>query len=788
MGENTIQNNARFNTCIELPPQINSPGFLNGENPSSKGLLKNSLPELELQMIMIFGLSQTFHFVFKRLGLPKISSDILTGLVLGYALVDDKGNPINERLFTPAGEQIMGTVSIFGYCLFLFLTGVKMNVGMISKTGTMAMTIAVGALLVPFFCGLITKEFIGGSLKPQDKDELSFVFITQTLVPFPVIASLITELNILNSELGWLGLSAALVSDLIGFSLTASFLMVRVLLESKSKALIDSAATIAYVAIAVFVIRPLMFRIIKNTPEGRPVKDVYVYSIIVLAMASSIFSEAIDQQVYMAPYILGLAIPEGPPLGSAIASKLDCFVSGVFVPLYVTTSVLRADLRRFKFDTLTTSSIILVMVTTVSKFIACFMSCTYYEMPMLDSWALSFIMTSKGIVEIGLYTLFRDLNNLAESTFNFLIISILATSAIAPIFVKFLYDPSRKYAGYQKRNLMHLKPDSELRVLVCIHRPDDIPAMINLLDASSPTKESPISVYVLHLIELIGRSSPIFISHQAQRKSLSEFSYSQNVILSFRLFENNNWEAITINAFTAVSPPKLMHDDICTLALDKLTSLMILPFHRKWSLDGHVEFDDNMLRSLNSKVLEIAPCSVGILVHRGESGRAGTLLSSLDAYMYSICMIFLGGRDDREALTYAKRMARASNTTLTVFHLVPPEEGEVEDDRKWDLLLDSEVLKDVKYNSLNGNQQMRHAQKFVSDGSEMAMIISSLVDEYDLIIAGRSHSIGSHQISGLDLGWTKFPELGVVGDMLASMDIYGRASALVIQQQATDDG
>ena len=381
------------------------------------------------------------------------------------------------------------------------------------------------------------------------------------------------------------------------------------------------------------------------------------------------------------------------------------------------------------------------------------------------------------------------MQNLSQSTYNLLIISILVISSIVPICVKFLYNPKRKYAGYQKRNIMHLKPDSELKILVSIHRSDDIPAMINLLTASSPTKEAPIGVYVLHLIELLGRTAPIFISHQIQKKSLSDISYSQNVILSFNLFENNNWGAVTVNTFTAVSPPKLMHEDICNLALDKLTSLIILPFHRKWSLEGNIELDDNMVRALNSSVLETAPCSVGILVNRGYSGRAGTLIRSLDAYLYSICMIFLGGKDDREALTYAKRMAKASSINLTVTHLVAPEDGEIEDDKKWDIILDSEVLKDIKYYSTSNivNQHIMYVQQLVNDGTEMATIVRGLVDEYDLIIAGRCHK-DSPQTSGLDLGWTEFPELGVIGDLLASTDIYGRASVLVIQQQATDDG
>ncbi|XP_062074928.1 cation/H(+) antiporter 4-like [Humulus lupulus] len=817
LNDNPNSNNIPFNTCIELPPQVNSQGFWKKQKPDSDGLLKNSLPELELQMVMVFCLSHTFHFVFKRFGIPKLSSDILTGLVLGYALMDEHGNPRDETLFTPTGQQILATLSMCGFALFLFTTGVKMNIGMVTKSGTKTVTIGVATLFVPFLCGLITKEVIARNLSLSDKNKLSFVFITQCLVPFPVISSLVSDLNLLNSEIGRLSMSSAMVSDAISFFLTAAFLIIRVSMDSLRAAIIDAVATTAFIVVSAFVIRPIMFFIIEKTPEGRPVKDIYVYTIIALALLSCLISDVLDQQIFMGPYLLGLlAIPDGPPLGSAIVAKLDCFVTGVFVPLFVSTSVLRVDLRKFVFDNLTATNAILVMVTNIAKFVACYIACFIYDMPTLDSWVLSFIMSTQGNVQIGLYTSFRDIdvsiyftsslftfifdkhfdiftNNcyqmqgISESVYNLLVISILCLATIVPLSVKFLYDPSRKYAGYQKRNIMHLKSDSELRILVCIHRPDDIPAMINLLDASCPTKEAPIGVYVLHLIELIGRASPIFISHQVQKKALSQVSYSHNVILSFKLFENSNWDAVEVNVFTAVSPRKLMHEDICIMALDKLTSLMILPFHRKWSPDGHVELDDGMLRALNNSVLQRAPCSVGILVTRANSGRTGSLLSAQDAYRYSVAMVFLGGKDDREALTYAKRMVRVSSVRLTVIHLIAPDEEEVGEEKKWGIVLDAELLKDVKYKNLNSTQYIEYVQEVVNDGTQMASVVRGLVDEFDLVITGRCHSRGSRQISGLDIGWTEFPELGIIGDLLASMDIHGKASVLVIQQQEIEN-
>ncbi|KAK4847078.1 hypothetical protein QYF36_025339 [Acer negundo] len=54
---------------------------------------------------------------------------------------------------------------------------------------------------------------------------------------------------------------------------------------------------------------------------------------------------------------------------------------------------------------------------------------------------------------------------------------------------------------------MHSKLETELRALVCIHDQESVPATINILGALNPTKQSPLSVYMLHLVELFAKNS-----------------------------------------------------------------------------------------------------------------------------------------------------------------------------------------------------------------------------------------------------------------------------------------
>lgn len=93
-------------------------------------------------------------------------------------------------------------------------------------------------------------------------------------------------------------------------------------------------------------------------------------------------------------------------------------------------------------------------------------------------------------------------------------------------------------------------------------------------------------------------------------------------------------------------------------------------------------------------------------------------------------------------------------------------------------MLDSVMSRDIKTNGY-----MNYIEKEVNDdGPETTVIIRSMVNEFDLILVGRRYNLESQQTSGLK-EWREIPELGILGDLLASVEFSGRCSTLVVQQQ-----
>lgn len=154
-----------------------------------------------------------------------------------------------------------------------------------------------------------------------------------------------------------------------------------------------------------------------------------------------------------------------------------------------------------------------------------------------------------------------------------------------------------------------------------------------------------------------------------------------------------------------------------------------------------------------------------------------------------MAMIYMGGKDDREALTFCKRMVRDSCIQLTVIHFVVVSEngdggGDVDDGNRWDRVLDNEMLKEIVHGDDEGNNGgcVKYVEEMVRDGTQTAQKIRALANDYELFVVGRRYNVRTAQTVGLDQ-WSEFPELGVVGDLLASSDFVTKSQVLVIQQQ-----
>ncbi|CDY47435.1 BnaA08g29740D [Brassica napus] len=763
------ENSTETSIICYAPSMITTNGVWQGDNP-----LDFSLPLFVLQLTLVVVVTRFFVFVLKPFRQPRVISEILGGIVLGPSVLG-RYDKFANTIFPQRSVMVLETMANVGLLYFLFLVGVEMDIMVVRKTGKRALTIALGGMVLPFVIGAAfsfsmqrTEDHLGQGTY------ILFLGVALSVTAFPVLARILAELKLINTEIA---LAIALAE-----SEKSSFASLWVMISSA-----------AFIAICVFVVRPGISWIIRKTPEGENFSEFYICLILTGVMICGFITDSIGTHSVFGAFVFGLVIPNGP-LGLTLIEKLEDFVSGLLLPLFFAISGLKTNVAAIQGPATWVTLFLVIFLACTGKVIGTVVVAFFHGMPVREGITLGLLLNTKGLVEMIVLNVGKDQKVLDDETFaTMVLIALVMTGVITPI-VTVLYKPVKRSVSYKRRTIQQTKPDSELRVLVCIHTPRNVPTIINLLEASHPTKRSPICIYVLHLVELTGRASAMLIVHNTRKSGKPALNRTQaqsdHIINAFENYEQHA-AFVAVQPLTAISPYSTMHEDVCSLAEDKRVSFIIIPFHKQQTVDGGMEATNPAYRLVNQNLLGNSPCSVGILVDRGLNG--ATRLTS-NTISLQVAVLFFGGPDDREALAYAWRMAEHPGISLTVLRFIPDEDvtdaastrATNETDRNMNVDMKKQRQLDDEYvNTFRAAnteyETIVYIDKVVSNGEETVAAVRSMDSSHDLFIVGRGEEMSSPLTAGLT-DWSECPELGAIGDLLASSDFAATVSVLVVQQ------
>ncbi|CAA2976368.1 cation H(+) antiporter 15 [Olea europaea subsp. europaea] len=767
------------------PTMITTNGIWQGDNP-----LDYSLPLFILQLTLVVVTTRILVFLLKPFRQPRVISEILGGIILGPSVLGRSAKFANT-VFPLRSVMVLETMANVGLLYFLFLVGVEMDIAVIRRTGKRALAMAIAGMILPFLIGI---SFAFMLHKDAQLVKLGtfilFLGVALSVTAFPVLARILAELKLLNTEIGRIAMSSALINDMCAWILLAFAIA---LAENDVKSLASIwviLSSVAFVAFCVYVIRPLISWMIRRIPEGESISEFSICLILTGVMISGFITDAIGTHSVFGAFVFGLVIPNGP-IGITLIERLEDFVSGLLLPLFFAISGLKTNIAAITGVGTWAILVLVIILACVGKVAGTLFVSLYYKMPFNEGLTLGLLMNTKGLVEMIVLNVGKDQKVLDDKSFAIMVtVAVIMTAIIAPI-VTSIYKPARKAVRYKRRTIQRSKQEGEFRVLACIHTPRNVPTIISLLEASHPTKKSPICIYALHLVELTGRASAMLIVHNTRKLGRPALNRTQaqsdHIINAFENFEQHIG-CVSVQPLTAISPYSTMHEDICNVAEDKRVSFIIIPFHKQQTVDGGMESTNPAFRTINQNVLANAPCSVGILVDRGLSGSTRLAANQIN---HHIVVLFFGGQDDREALAYAWRMCEHPGINLTVMRFVPGEHAfdhtqsgreilTVVTDTDRNKQLDEDYINEFRARTANDGSIV-YTEKVVNHGEETVAAIRSIDPIHDLFIVGRGQGMISPLTAGLT-DWSECPELGAIGDLLASSDFASMYSVLVVQQ------
>lgn len=734
-----------------------------------------------------------------------------------------RNKTFKHRLFPPWSTPLLESLASIGLLFFLFLVGLELDLVTIRRSGKRALSIAVAGMSLPFVSGiglaLILRKTVDGTDRVGFAQFLVFMGVAISITAFPVLARILTELKLLTTRVGCTAMAAAAFNDVAAWILLALAIALAGdgvnshVHKSPLVSLWVLLSGVAFVAFMMILVKPAMrFVSGKCSPVTGAVDETYVCLTLLLVMVFGFVTDMIGIHSVFGAFVFGITVPKGA-FAERLIERVEDFVVGLLLPLYFASSGLKTNVATISGAKGWGILALVIATACAGKIGGTFLTAVACKIPMREAMTLAVLMNTKGLVELIVLNIGKEKKVLNDEMFAILVLMALFTTFITTPIVLSIYKNTNDISFHQTlRKLGDLdtndKATNEFRVLACVHGPNNAPSIINLIESIRSIQKSSIKLFIMHLVELTERSSSIILAQNTDNKSGS--SHVEWLEQLYRAFQaHSQLGQVSVQSKTTISSLSTMHDDICHVADEKMVTMIILPFHKRWkkvemeneeenSEVSQHQMEENIghgWRGVNQSVLRNAPCTVAVLVDRGY-GHGPQNLGLYTTVTQHVCVLFFGGPDDREALELGDRISNHPAVKVTVVRFIhkdvlegndmshsspsktngksynlaiskvyPPKEKELDDatmarfQRKW-------------------NGMVECFEKVASNIMEEVLALGRSKD-YDLIIVGK----GQFSLSLVaDLVDRQHEELGPIGDILASSTHDVVSSVLVIQQ------
>ncbi|RLN29993.1 cation/H(+) antiporter 28 [Panicum miliaceum] len=715
--------------------------------------------------------SKILHALLRNVYQPRVFSDLLLGIVLAQFRVLSLTNAIN---------LVFGKIGGFVFAPYLFALGVEMDPGTLLDAPTA--DILSTSVLVTLFHMPLMKATSGVVHEHSLRSFLGLAAVLANTAS-PVLTRLTTDLKIAKTAVG-----AGLASDMVTTMLIAvgSMIWRDAGGDSPVVQLVLTAAVLVVVIVSAFVSPDMAEWVGGRNPEGRRMRGFDLSLVALAAAALCWLSSALRLDVNMAAFLVGLAFPSEGRVSRLLVSKINFVLSSFVLPLYVSHVCL--SLRQTTDDIEVTGLgrtegfrafvmelpfpwwkvFFVTVMGTLGKLAGCAAAGLLQGLGWLEALALGMLLNVKGYFHIYCAQAAFDAGIITDKSFMAIIFMVALNVAVTPMVGMGIASWARRSVQWRLMGLQHHDPSTELRLVVGLHGPQDVPTLAYLMEALRwGGGGGELAAYAVDMVQLTDQTAAAIVKgggFDGVTVVDEEVSEMRKLIgEALDAYQAECGEGVKVRRLLALSSFPDMHSDICICAEDAMAALVLLPFHKAQQLDGSMDAGHFGFRLVNQKVLQLAPCSVGVVVDRGLGKQA-----IREGQGQAVVVVFIGGADDREALTLAALMSKHPGVRLTALRVVQNATAQARAKARTSLF-------ETKASRRGGVGAAAAASSAL--GQEEAQMQS----EYRLFVVGRGRDRSSVLTEGLD-EWAECLELGPVGDILASSDFSATASVLIVQQ------
>lgn len=361
--------------------------------------------------------------LFRRIGQPPVIGEVIAGIALGPSLLGGWSN----GLFPLETRPLLRILASLGLAVFMFLVGLEMDLGLLTgRRHRISSAVAVLGTAVPFVLGIGLAMVLHPTHGVGDFLPFAlFVGTAMSTTAFPVLARILQERDLYDKPLGVLTMASAAGDDVLTWATLAVVVAIVAATGAWTLPYI-LALCIVFSVLMIFVVRPGLTRF-RDRPLGPGELAMVVAGLLACAFATS----AIGVHEIFGAFLLGAVFPRGR-LAEELRGSLES-VAAILLPVFFVTTGLNVDIGSIGLEGLWQLGLILV-VACAGKLIGTGLGARSQGLAVRESVALGVLMNTRGLTELVVLNIGRDLGVLGDPLFTLLVVmAVVTTVATSPL-------------------------------------------------------------------------------------------------------------------------------------------------------------------------------------------------------------------------------------------------------------------------------------------------------------------------------------------------------------------
>lgn len=396
---------------------------------------------LLVQLGLLLGLALGLGRVAVRLGMPAVVGELAAGVLVGPSVLAHLAPAVSSWLFPhiAAQQHLLDAVGQLGVLLLVGVTGMSIDLKLVRRTASTGALVGIGGLVVPLAVGVGLGFVLPAFLLTPGTHRVvfaSFVGVAMCVSAIPVIAKTLLEMRLLHRDVGQLIMSAATLSDIVGWLLLSLVSALATTGLRAGQVAVSVAGLVAVVVVTVLVGRPVVntaLRLSARSAERR----VSVATAVVLLLVAAAGCQALGMEPVLGTLLCGLLIGSSRWVDRERLAPVRTLVMAVLAPIYFATAGLRMDLTQLGRPAVLASAFAVLVLAIAGKFAGAYAGARTARLDHWKSLALGAGLNARGVIEVIVATVGLRLGVLNTATYTIIVLVAIVTSLMAPPLLRY---------------------------------------------------------------------------------------------------------------------------------------------------------------------------------------------------------------------------------------------------------------------------------------------------------------------------------------------------------------